>query len=86
MMRRHGQVLPFLQRRANLALILGKAERQARYLKNRRAKGLCGWSGCPEHSGDAFHCDEHRERHAVRSLRDYHRRKEAASAVRPAAP
>jgi hypothetical protein len=64
-----------------MGVILSKAERDARYLKNRRLKGLCGWSGCPLESGDAFHCPPHAREHAARSLRYYHRRKEAARAA-----
>jgi len=32
--------------------------------RNRRLRGLCGYSGCKVKTGDAYYCEEHRRRHA----------------------
>jgi hypothetical protein len=39
---------------------VSKAERDSRYTKSRRARGLCGKGGCPRRSGDAYYCKSHK--------------------------
>ncbi len=43
---------------------MSKAERDARYLKNRRRLRLCIRGGCRERTGDAARCAVHAEEHA----------------------
>lgn len=46
--------------------VLTPAAKQTNYRKDRRKRGLCGWKGCPEKSGDDYHCPLHAAAHAAR--------------------
>ena len=60
---------------------MSKSERDARYHKERRRRGLCRQGGCKRKSGDSVRCDKHAEKHAAAEKA----RREARRALKAAA-
>lgn len=44
---------------------MSKSERDARYHKSRRERGLCREGGCKRRSGEHVRCREHADLHAA---------------------
>lgn len=58
--------------------------RQQKHRLLRRDKGLCGYEGCPDKSGDSYYCPDHTKWH--REYRRYLRQRAAAKrSVQPRA-